>query len=227
MLIIGGAGPLYVVCSGDAEQHAPMRIVAKQNRIAGAIHPEAASQIGRQLPAVDERYGERASPAREIRHPQSLQQHHVDVAAAFTGRTVQGVSELLDLVPCAGFFEGGRDNRKSIFEPLSLPAFFDSLRKVAEIEPEPEAIGISVVVPNAGAAIDTELRDRAVPGQSDDVAGRRLVRMDIRRTAHVLPQLGVLGIARLGLGADAFQNAATRERLELFLMLLEADRVVA
>ena len=53
----------------------------------------------------------------------------------------------------------------------------DPFVQVAEVEPEMESFGISIVVPDTRAAVDAELGDGAVPSETNDVAGSGLVRI--------------------------------------------------
>src|SRR6202023_2488186 len=97
----------------------------------------------------------------------------------------------------------------------------------AESIPELKVIGVAQVVPNSGAAIDPELGDGAVPGEADDMAGRRLSRMDVGGTAHILPTRFVQLVSGLWFRVHAVEDALSIPGRDLRQVLFEWHWFVA
>src|SRR6185312_1864337 len=100
-----------------------------------------------------------------------LHQQHTDIAAALLGRSVERIRKLLYLVSHPILLKVGRDHRKAILKVLPFPRVDNALRDISEVEPESKMVRVPVVVPDSGTAIDSELRNGAVPCQAHNVAG--------------------------------------------------------
>ncbi len=59
-----------------------------------------------------------------------------------------------------------------------------------------EMVGIAEIAVHTRTTINTELADRAVPGQADNVTGRTLRRIAIAGIAHIFPASGEILVRR-------------------------------
>src|SRR5579885_1646103 len=137
--------------------------VQDEDAIALALHDEALRDVGRQFAAMTERDRDAARLLLLIGHADALQQHHVQVASALSRRAVERIRELFDFVADTILLERGRNHRQSVLKALPFPGIENAFGDVAEIEPELKVIRVAVIVPDAGAAVNAELGNRAIP----------------------------------------------------------------
>ena len=116
---------------------------------------------------------------------------------------------------------------QAVGEPLPFPASLQILSRLGEAELESERGRRSEIAPDACTAIDPELGKRTIPGQADDMAGRRLPGMLIGRTSHIGPPRREVGVRRFGLAMHLVKDSPTLPFLELGLVVLERDRWLA
>src|SRR4051794_14858183 len=103
----------------------------------------------------------------------------------------------------------------------------DPFSQITEVKPELELVRIAIVIPHTRSAVDTELRDRAVPGNADDVARTPLLRIRIGRVTHVFPERFVLLVGCLRLTRQLLQNPSALPGFKLLLVLCQADRLLS
>ena len=150
----------------------------QQRLLPGGVHQAPVllglldSQFGilGQLPVVVQHKPHGAGLVGQIGQPDFFEQNHRDVTTALCGWAVKRKCELLDLIANSILLQRRGHDRQTVGQLLALPRLLKTRAQITNVEPHAESIGVAIVVPHAGTAIDAKLGDGAVPGQADDVA---------------------------------------------------------